>query len=657
MVDNTGTTTYTYDADSRLTAVTNGAGATISYGYDPAGQQTSITYPNNQTATRAFNNLGQITSITDWQGNTTSFGYDPAGNLTTTTLPDGITSTTGYNPDNQVTSITDTNTAGALASFTYGRNNLQQITNEADTGIAGTTNQNYTYNNLGQLTSAGSSSYSYDSAGNMTTGPAGSQAFDPASQLCWTSTTPSTNPCTQPPSGATTYTYNQLGQRTSTAPAAGGATTYNWDQAGNLTQAATPTTTATYTYDGDGLLAATTNGTTTANLTWDPTDPALPQLISDGTNYYIYGPDNQPVEQINTTTGTADWYLQDQDGSTRALVDKNGNTAATYNYDAYGNPTTGANPTATTNLLWQGQYRDPTSGLYYLRARWYDPTSGQFLSVDPLNQTTGTPYAYGGDNPITNTDPTGLHSIGMDALHALEYGTGAITGGATTQIATALGGGCYEGSAPSWVSRAGIATQLALPFVAPELETVEILSDVADAVDGAETVAEAVQTVDTTDTAISAASETADSAPLMAEQGESNGAESEGALAGGNATANPLGGENNCVACAIAGDARLGGSAASALDVGLQFQSVIEANLGGSFAPVSGQSEITSILEQEGPGARGIVWGSRGAGAIGHVFNAVNQGGVIRYIDFQSGGAASFEGFKSFDFLLTNGGG
>jgi hypothetical protein len=55
------------------------------------------------------------------------------------------------------------------------------------------------------------------------------------------------------------------------------------------------------------------------------------------------------------------------------------------------------------------------------------------------------------------------------------------------------------------------------------------------------------------------------------------------------ATANPFGGKTNCVACAIAGDARLGGNAASALDVGLQIQSVIETNLGGSFAPVSGE--------------------------------------------------------------------
>jgi RHS repeat-associated protein len=51
---------------------------------------------------------------------------------------------------------------------------------------------------------------------------------------------------------------------------------------------------------------------------------------------------------------------------------------------------------------------DPESGLIYLRARWYDPATGQFLSVDPLEGETGDAYSYAGDNPTNNTDPTGL---------------------------------------------------------------------------------------------------------------------------------------------------------------------------------------------------------------------------------------------------------
>jgi hypothetical protein len=67
---------------------------------------------------------------------------------------------------------------------------------------------------------------------------------------------------------------------------------------------------------------------------------------------------------------------------------------------------------------------------------------------------------------------------------------------------------------------------------------------------------------------------------------------------------------------------------------------------GGSFQSVSGQSEITSILEDQGPWARGIVFGSRGANQIGHVWNAASQGGIVRFPDFQSGVAATFNGYK-----------
>ncbi len=73
--------------------------------------------------------------------------------------------------------------------------------------------------------------------------------------------------------------------------------------------------------------------------------------------------------------------------------------------------------------------------------------------------------------------------------------------------------------------------------------------------------------------------------------------------AGGTAIANPLRGTKNCVACAIAGDARLSGSATSALDVGPQTISKLEGMFGGSFQSVSGRSEIESILEEQGPGS------------------------------------------------------
>ncbi|HMK96976.1 MAG TPA: RHS repeat-associated core domain-containing protein, partial [Acidimicrobiales bacterium] len=61
----------------------------------------------------------------------------------------------------------------------------------------------------------------------------------------------------------------------------------------------------------------------------------------------------------------------------------------------------------TTSLLWDGQYQDPTTGLYDMRARWYDPATGQFLSVDPALAETDQPYAYAGDDPVNEGDPSG----------------------------------------------------------------------------------------------------------------------------------------------------------------------------------------------------------------------------------------------------------
>lgn len=116
---------------------------------------------------------------------------------------------------------------------------------------------------------------------------------------------------------------------------------------------------------------------------------------------------------------------------------------------------------------------------------------------------------------------------------------------------------------------------------------------------------------------------------------------------------NPLGGGMNCVNCAVATDATLAGSPASALLSGPKPISVLERIYGGSFKPVSGQTEIAGILSEAGNGARGIVYGSR-SGGVGHVFNGVNQGGTIRFLDGQTGGAASFSGFDSFMFLGTN---
>jgi RHS repeat-associated protein len=157
--------------------------------------------------------------------------------------------------------------------------------------------------------------------------------------------------------------------------------------------------------------------------TWE-TAEGLPLLIQDGTTNEIDGPDGLPLEQV-TGSGTVSYYVHDQLGSTMALVASGGQIASTYDYDAYGalraSTITGG---IDTTFRYAGQDADPESGLQYLQARYYDPGSSQFLTVDPLAASTGEPYGYTAGDPLNAIDPSGADPV----LAAFILG-GAILGG------------------------------------------------------------------------------------------------------------------------------------------------------------------------------------------------------------------------------------
>ena len=208
-----------------------------------------------------------------------------------------------------------------------------------------------------------------------------------------------------------TYAYNEVAERTKMTPSTGPTTTYGYDQAGNLTsierpkEGETPKIEDTYAYNGESLRSSQAISGTTSYFAWDMTED-LPLILSDGTNSYIYGPGDLPVEQISNG-GTITYLHHDQQGSTRLLTGSTGKAEATFTYGPYG-ALTGSTGTATTPLGYDGQYTNSDTGLIYLRARTYDPATAQFLSGDPLVALTGKPYAYAEDNPLNGGDPSGL---------------------------------------------------------------------------------------------------------------------------------------------------------------------------------------------------------------------------------------------------------
>jgi RHS repeat-associated protein len=165
---------------------------------------------------------------------------------------------------------------------------------------------------------------------------------------------------------------------------------------------AATTASSSYTYDGNGLRTTATVNGVAASYTWNTVAP-IPQLLSDGTNNYVYGPGGLPIEQI--TLGGTEYFFHDALGSTRALLGASGAVAATYSYDAYGAGSAASSNAAATPLLFGGQYFDSASGLYYLVNRYYDPSTGQFLTVDPLVGVTDQPYAYTAGDPVNLVDP------------------------------------------------------------------------------------------------------------------------------------------------------------------------------------------------------------------------------------------------------------
>ncbi|WIX90340.1 RHS repeat-associated core domain-containing protein [Amycolatopsis sp. DG1A-15b] len=372
MTDGTGKSTWAYDTFGEIVAQTQGSGASVSFGYDSAGNQTSITYPGHTTpVARTFDDAERLKTVTDWNGNTTTFGYSPDGQVASTAYPDGVTVTNSYDDNDLLTGTT----AGPALSASYGRDPAGQASSRTVSGVT----QNFGYSPREQLTSAGSTGFAYDAANNPVTVGGTTQTFDAAGQL-------------------TGDMFDVLGERTKA-----GTTTYGYNQAGQLTSY-TGANSAAYAYNGDGMRTSKTVGGATTTFVWDsaPTQ----NLLSDGVNSYLYGPGGLPIEQIGAASF---WFVHDQVGSTIGLLDSAGAVAATYSYSPYGTVT--ATGSAGTPLRYTGQYTDAESGLVYLRARYYDPATALFLTLDPMVDTTRAPYAYAGDNPVNYTDPTGKCSF------------------------------------------------------------------------------------------------------------------------------------------------------------------------------------------------------------------------------------------------------
>jgi RHS repeat-associated protein len=141
-----------------------------------------------------------------------------------------------------------------------------------------------------------------------------------------------------------------------------------------------------------------------SQFTWD-TNGSLPLVLSDGTNDYIYGPGTTPVEEVSLSNSTPTYMTYTASDSIWLTTNGVGGETGFWGYDAFGNLAFG---TPSSPFGYAGQYLDPSTGLSNMRARWYEPQTGNFTTRDPAFASTDTAYDYAEGDPVDVSDPSGL---------------------------------------------------------------------------------------------------------------------------------------------------------------------------------------------------------------------------------------------------------
>lgn len=330
------------------------------------------------------------------------YAYDAADRLTARRPSAGSvpTQTFSYDAAGQLKTAAVTTTLGLNVRETYAydlNGNLTQVVSTRD----GTTN--YTYDALNRLTSANgpglAASYGYDAAGNRTTAGGVTFTYDVGGRMTSAS-------------NGTTYSYDAAGNLTSKT--VGTTTTYTWDSQGRLTRIDYPGGAfSAYTYDDDGRRTSKRmpDGTTTyfvydgANLMQELN--ALGVVIAS----YTYDGLDRPVSMWRG--GQTYFYVLDRLGSVIAIVNSAGAAMNTYRYDPWGN-LIASSGSVSNRILFTGREFDSESGLYFYRARYYDPAAGRFIGRDPIGIEGGANlYAYVENNPTRDRDPSGLACQGF----------------------------------------------------------------------------------------------------------------------------------------------------------------------------------------------------------------------------------------------------
>ncbi len=457
-VDSHSALTFTYDDLNRLETQDNLGTAGVprtrwSAAYDSRGNLQRITDSSGTVFSRAFDSRNRTTTSSLSGGGVdpvrADFAYDAAGRRTSANRYADLAGSqkTGkslwlYNDQGQLTDLTHFNALDAvLVDFNYDYDAAFQLIEE--TGTSGAVQ--YDYDDAGQLVSvdraAGADeSYTYDANGNrrnvgVITGANNQLLRD--SQF--------------------DYAYDNEGNLISkTKISTNEVTLFTYDHRNRLTRVAVRTSSgavtsqSSFVYDAlDRRILMDNNGTKVSTVYVGTAPWADFSASGNVLAHYLPGEGiDELLARFRPGEGTS-WYLADRLGSVRHLADSAGSIVDTIQYDSFGNILSETNPSRGDRFKFAGREFDSTTGLYYNRARYYDPRTGEFISEDPLVFGGGDAnlQRYAGNDPVNATDPTGTQAIsesgGLSAFVSV-YADFALTYGADEPFTFRIG--CKAGA-------------------------------------------------------------------------------------------------------------------------------------------------------------------------------------------------------------------
>ena len=420
-VDALGRVTYTYDANSnitkvteqqngrtttikrsfdalnRVTSVTDANGKTVSYSYDELGNRISLTYPGGEIVRYSYDKCGDLLTVTEPDGSVNTYTYDKKGRCTGLKRADGTEESYSYDKADRLSAQTDKNADGSLLhSYTYtydGAGNIIKIVGTADTAAGHAV---MTYDKDNRLATYNGEKVTYDERGNMLHGPLNGEMGD--------------------------YTYDCRNRLIETKAADGTVTAYTYDAENTRLTEETENTRHTFVTDKETTYSQL--------LTETISEKHLLTYKETATITYTYG--NGLISDSRKEAKDSDtekrYYHYNHIGSTTAITDADGDLVYRIAYGTYGELTgiydTDGDPvedktavirSENLRFLYNGRYGVETgaNGLYYMRARYYNPQIKRFINRDIIDGSITdsqslNKYSYVQGNPISLVDPFGL---------------------------------------------------------------------------------------------------------------------------------------------------------------------------------------------------------------------------------------------------------